>query len=311
MECYGLKTFANFLYNLDVSDFDARATPETHNLLAQKLAQLPPVGKWWLDILTSERITEKDSTMQGEDEPWCDVVSLEQLWGKYSLTGLARMKHDQQPKTATEFAKQISQFVTLVEKRKLSKKDSTTYKLPSLEDCVRDFVIKIHPSIRYMDLQRTKLKDIVENSKKTERLRKLANRDLTTNFDWLPDEIKKRMNWNRTYNKPEMKIYKTTEWNAKLRDSFMIMGGDVVSSTFSFTGPDMDAWHQNWEKIEKERHLAKRRKNRQEQRAQPPAPPPPQDHQAPQFCVQCNLIEIHDKDTGMCSGCHAVFMASS
>lgn len=47
----GVKAFADFLYNVDLSDWDPRKIPLTQALINQKLSSLPPIHQWYLNPL--------------------------------------------------------------------------------------------------------------------------------------------------------------------------------------------------------------------------------------------------------------------
>ena len=78
----GLKTFANFLYNLPINHFEQRNIPITSLLISQKQQTLDPFKKYWLDILCMKcQLTIYDPTTNTDvPQKWLSEVDLTKMF---------------------------------------------------------------------------------------------------------------------------------------------------------------------------------------------------------------------------------------
>lgn len=84
----GLKTFANFLYNVPLGSFDYRKTAITRLLVTQKLNGLNPVQTWWVNLLSKKanfdvNKSESQRTRWPELKQWWDELELISLRSSY------------------------------------------------------------------------------------------------------------------------------------------------------------------------------------------------------------------------------------
>jgi hypothetical protein len=80
----GLKTFANFLYNLPLDNFEPRSIPVTRGLIEQKVQTLEPFKKYWLDVLCKKsQIIAWTETGNEIHHPWLDEVPLRRMFLNY------------------------------------------------------------------------------------------------------------------------------------------------------------------------------------------------------------------------------------
>ena len=81
----GLKTFANFLYNLPIDHFEQRNILITRLLITQKQQTLDPFKKYWLDILCMKsQLTVYDPTTNSDvPTKWLSEVDLTKMFSQY------------------------------------------------------------------------------------------------------------------------------------------------------------------------------------------------------------------------------------
>lgn len=76
IEGSGVEAFAHYLLNLDLSDFNVRAKPNTRELTEQKLQSLEKFPRWWFDCLSQGTITNFNNE-------WPDFISSHTLLGLF------------------------------------------------------------------------------------------------------------------------------------------------------------------------------------------------------------------------------------
>lgn len=86
----GLKTFANFLYNLPLKNFNYSNVPETKLLLVNKMASMEEPQKWWVNCLHNKCNTS--------DNTWQSVLQVEYLYNMFLSNNTWRPEAPKQAK---------------------------------------------------------------------------------------------------------------------------------------------------------------------------------------------------------------------
>jgi hypothetical protein len=80
---YGIKTLANFLYNLDLSGFDSRGIPVTMALVRQKIGSFTLFDKWWYQNLLFGYNYTSFADDGSEIRLWKQQIPLNELFVRY------------------------------------------------------------------------------------------------------------------------------------------------------------------------------------------------------------------------------------
>lgn len=76
----GLRTLANFLYNIPVDNFEHRKISVTKLLMRNKESSMNPVHKWWMGIVRSENMA---GDVKQEAQVWYDCITIPDLHSKW------------------------------------------------------------------------------------------------------------------------------------------------------------------------------------------------------------------------------------
>jgi hypothetical protein len=146
----GVRSFADYLYSVDLTDFDARKIPITEALITQKMTSLSDIHSWWFDCLNSTSFmgspeAEKGvvNTLWEENELVCGKMVIYQCYERWAKDKKRHINY------VSEFWKQMKQVLHHTESR-----DEVTgkimVKIPTLHDCRLKWM-SIHHGMFFLD----------------------------------------------------------------------------------------------------------------------------------------------------------------
>jgi hypothetical protein len=103
MENGGYEAMLGDLLDMDLSDYNPRAIPQTDGLNDQRIMSLPTAEEWWLDVLQREYVYRSRLGLEADLHQWDEVVSTELLYASY--LEFAASKHDRRPLNRVHFGR--------------------------------------------------------------------------------------------------------------------------------------------------------------------------------------------------------------
>jgi len=158
----GLKTLANFLYNLPIENYDSRNVPLTHLLFMNKLTCMKRIFTWWLECLQREYVYPDVVYTNGvrlENHQWLFVLYEEEVFNNYKNSG-GEIKINI---TFRENFKHVCPSVQIKMNENGKRKD-LVYLMPDLKQCLYEFDKVLPGSLAYI----TKNKAALETRKRAE-----------------------------------------------------------------------------------------------------------------------------------------------
>lgn len=134
-EMGGNRILLDYLKNIDLTKVDVNEAPKTQALLDQKISSLGPLQSWWHNCLSQGRLI--NSEFGGEWPPIVDTSSFRQAFAR----SCKEMNIHTRMPTDTSLGIQFKKMLPSLAKTKRRDGESTAwvYKLPTLEDCRKEW----------------------------------------------------------------------------------------------------------------------------------------------------------------------------
>ena len=195
---FGLKVFANFLYNWPIEEtYDPRKIPGSMLLWDQKKKNLDPVPAFWFNCLKQGFVYKNEGAFaatsdQIRPDVWLNSVAFDEVWKEYSSQNY--LKEKKSPKNKEDFWTRLEKYLPpdskkTVQNNAMLRASFVVIELPSLKIC-RDHFDQVVPGMSWFfeleDLRKADAEEATHREKnladRNYRIKELATGRLMWNF---------------------------------------------------------------------------------------------------------------------------------